>query len=327
MSYWGTVVVARSHGLLVDQDGVAGFGYRHRWLRQLSDDWQLLETGGSDDPPDLRGSCEAVAASTGCPVLAAYISDDSCAAMCAASPGQVGPLTRLWPVSRTCGTYRHQPRGMAEPAGRGIEEVAAELTAWSDAAGFRADADRLRLAIGRDADRARGQVVDLVFEVVKALGLSRIGRTFPWSLPAFDWPFSGVMFSLGPTDQARQNARYRAAGVAWIPPVQPWETAALALEAELWTALHRPGVDVADLARRAAHLLATYQATPIPQESTTLPAAAGPPVPDEASLRLLAELESRLTSGTMPPWSDETEERRYADSLATEPDPNSGTPF
>ncbi|MET8461546.1 hypothetical protein ABZ422_20130 [Micromonospora zamorensis] len=42
VGYWGTVVVARPQGLLVDQDGMTGFGYRHRWLRELGDGWQLV---------------------------------------------------------------------------------------------------------------------------------------------------------------------------------------------------------------------------------------------------------------------------------------------
>jgi hypothetical protein len=317
MGYWGTIVVARPHGLLVDQNGVSGFGHRPRWLRTLSDGWQMLETSGFDDPPDLRGSSEMVAASTGHPVLAAYISDDSCAAMVTVIPGRVGPLTHLWPVSETCGAYRHQPQGMAEPVGRRLDEVVAELTTWSDTAGLRADVDRLRLAIGRDADPAYSQVADLVFEVVKALGLMRIGRTLPWSLPAFDWPFSSVMFGLGPAFQARQNAKYRAAGVRRIPPVQPWETSALALEAELWASLYRTDVEVAALARRAACLLAAYIAAA--EDDTTAPEATDPPVLDETSLGLLAELESRLASGTMPPWSEEeVQERQHADAQATE---------
>ena len=317
MGYWGTVVVARPRGLLVDQDGVSGFGHRRRWLRDLSDGWQLLETSGSDDPPDLRDAGAAVAASTGHPVLATYISDDFCAAMVTVVPGRVGPLTHLWPVGETCGVYRHQPPEMAEPAGRHLDEVVAELTTWSGAAGLPADVNRLRRAIGRDADQARGQVVDLVFEVVKALGLTRIGRTYPWSLPAFDRPFSSVMFGLGPAFQARQNARYRAAGVRAVPPVQPWETSVSALEAELWASLYRPDVEVAALARRAAFLLATYSAAA--RDDITAPEATDPPVLDEASLRLPAELASRPASGTLLPWSEEEiQERQYADARSTE---------
>ncbi|WP_285560174.1 hypothetical protein [Actinoplanes regularis] len=278
----------------------------------------MLETSGYDDPPDLRSSCEVVAASTGHPVLAVYISDDSCAAMVAAIPGRAGPLTHLWPENETCGRYRHQPRDMPEPAGRSLDVVVGELTAWSAAAGLQADVSRLRQLIGRDPDQTHGQIVDLLFETVKALGVRRIGRTFPWSLPAFDWPFSSVMFSLGPAAQARQNAKYRAAGVKCITPVQPWETAALALETELWGSLYRPNVEVAALAHRAACLLAAYRAAS--DEETIAPETTDPPVLDEISLELLARLESRLAEGTMSPGSEEIEERHHADAWATEPE-------
>jgi hypothetical protein len=318
MGYWGTMVVARPRGLLIDQHGVSGFGHRHRWLRNLSDGWQMLETSGYDDPPDLRSSCEVVAASTGHPVLAVYISDNSCAAMVTAVSGRAGPLTHLWPETETCGAYRHQPQDTPEPTGRSLDEVVAELTAWSVTAGFRADVNRLRQLVGLDAEQAHGQIVDLVFEVVKALGMRRIGRTFPWSLPAFDWPFSSVMFSLGPAFQARQDAKYRAAGVKCIPPVQPWETAALSLETELWASLYRPDVEATALARRAACLLTAYRAAL--DEGTTAPETTDPPALDEISLKLLAGLESRLASGTVPPCPEEIEERHQADAWATEPD-------
>jgi hypothetical protein len=72
--YWGTLVVARAQGLLVDQDGIGAFGYEHSWLRELGDGWHLLETTGLGDPPDLLGPCEAVVAAAGHPVLAAYVS-------------------------------------------------------------------------------------------------------------------------------------------------------------------------------------------------------------------------------------------------------------
>lgn len=300
--YFGTIVVARPDGRLVEQDGVAGFGHRHRWLRELSDGWQLTEVTGYDDPPDLPGPCAATASSTGHPVFAAYVSDGRCAVVCTAVPGRPGSLAHLWPVSTTCGIYRHQPRDAAEPVGRTSDEVTAELASWSAAAGLPADPDRLRRLIALDAGRAHGQADDLVFELVQALGLRRIGPAAAWSLPVLDWPFSSVMFDGGPVFQARANARYRAAGVAEIPPEQPWEAEAPALEAELWASLYRPGVEVAALARRAADVLAAYS---------------GSATDDEARLRLLARLESRLDGGSVPPWSDEGEQRRYADARAT----------
>ncbi|BCJ50883.1 hypothetical protein Asp14428_23580 [Actinoplanes sp. NBRC 14428] len=318
MSYWGTVVVARPQGLLVDQNGVSLFGHRHRWLRDLSAGWQLLETSGFDDPPDLRGAGRAVADSTGHPVLAMYVSDDSCSVMVAAVPGRIGPLTHLWPVDGTCGHYRHQPRKMPEPTGRRVEEITDELTGWSGLAGLRADAERLRLIIGQDADQVRGRVVAAVFEVVKALGLPRIGRTRPWSLPAFDWPFSGMMFNLGPAYQARQNARGRLAGVRGMPPVLPWEHAALALEAVLWASLYRSEVEMADLARRAAVTIAAYLANS-PEEIAAMEAH-GASILDPVTLGLLAELESRAGSETgLRRSEEEIEARQHADALATHP--------
>jgi hypothetical protein len=304
MGYWGTLVVARPQGLLADQDNVSAFGHRHRWLRELGDGWQMLETSGVDDPPDLATACAGVAASTGYPALAVYISDDSCAALVTATLRRTGPLTHLWPVDQTCDTYRHQPRNLSEPLGRRPGDVVAELAAWASAAGLRADTDQLRSIIDQDGRQAYGRVVALTFELVAALGAVRIGRTRPWSLPAFDWPFSSVMFNLGPASRARQDAGYRAAGIPEVRPEQPWEAPAMALEAELWSSMYRVDVDAVALAHRTARQLAAFSGG----DGDGL---------DETTLRRLAELEPWLASGTAPPWSDEPEERGYADAHAT----------
>jgi hypothetical protein len=112
--------------------------------------------------------------------------------------------------------------------------------------------------------------------------------------------------------------------VRHIPPVRPWETAALALEAELWAALYRTDVEVPALARRAAHLIAAYRAAPAGDQGSTTPTAStDPPVLDEASLRALAALESWPATRTMAAESAELEERRHADERATWP--SSGT--
>lgn len=39
-------------------------------------------------------------------------------------------------------------------------------------------------------------------------------------------------------------------------PAEPWETAAIALDAELWAAAYRPPVDVGSLARRSLDVFA-----------------------------------------------------------------------
>ncbi|MFG2052450.1 hypothetical protein ACGFI9_00340 [Micromonospora sp. NPDC048930] len=258
MGYWGAVVVARAAGLLVDQDGIGGFGYQHRWLRDLGDGWQLVETSGWNDPPDLLAPAGALAASTGHPVLAAYVSDGDCAVMATAVPGAVGPLTHLWDTDGPCGVYRHQPRGLPEPTGRAVDEVVAELVAWSTAASLRADAARLRAALGHEPPVVAD---DLLFTLVKALGVARIGRTRPWSVPLEQWPLRWITDLLGP--RARSEAAYRQAAVEdgdEPEPAAPWEAPAIQLDEELWASLYRPEVDMAGLARRAERLRTQYEA-------------------------------------------------------------------
>ena len=259
--YWGTVVVARPAGLLVDVDAVSGFGHAHAWLRELGGGWQMLETSGHDDPPDLRAPCGAVAAETGHPVLAAYVSDSHCAVTYAAIPGRVGRLTPLWAGGGPCGVHRHQPRDMPVPVGRDVGEVAAELAAWSSAAGLHPDTDALRTLVSRVGESAD----DLLFGVVGALGVHRIARTMPWTLPLYSPPFSGIVGGSGLAWLARTEAGYRRAmsrtgGTA--EPEQPWEPMAIALESELWASLYRPGVNVAALARRASEVRTAYDGTP-----------------------------------------------------------------
>jgi hypothetical protein len=42
--YWGTVIVAKPRGRLTDERAVDGYGNEKRWLRELGDGWQMLET-------------------------------------------------------------------------------------------------------------------------------------------------------------------------------------------------------------------------------------------------------------------------------------------
>ncbi|MET7806273.1 hypothetical protein [Micromonospora chersina] len=257
MGYWGTVVVARPDGLLVDQDGIGGFGYRHRWLRDLGDGWQMVETTGWKDPPDLLAPAGGLATSTGHPVFAAYVSDGDCAVMATATPDRVGPLTHLWDTDGPCGAYRHQPRGMPEPVGRTTDEVVAELEGWSAAAGLRADATRLHAVLGHEHPV---EADDLLFALVRALGVTRIGRTRPWAVALEQRPFRWITDVLAL--RARSEAAYRQAAVEDgeepDEPEAPWEAAAIRLDEELWASLYRPEVDVAGLARRAERLRAEY---------------------------------------------------------------------
>lgn len=248
-------MVARSPGSLIDQAGIDGFGYQHRWLRELGDGWQLLETGGWDDPPDLTEPCTTLAATTGHPALAAYVSNGDCAVLRTAVPGETGPATHLWPVFAPCGSYRHQPRDLPEPAGRGVDEVLAELTAWARRAGLRADTPTLRdllriesrVNTGKDAD-------DLLFDLVRALGVARIGPRAPRAFPIDEDPFREITGLFGIAAQARMQRSIRrlaAKSGRTGAPAQPWEAEAIALEKKLWMSLHRTDVNVTAL-RHAA---------------------------------------------------------------------------
>ncbi|MEU5724984.1 hypothetical protein ABZ783_24590 [Micromonospora sp. NPDC047738] len=309
MGYWGTVVMARPQGLLVDQDGISGFGYRHSWLRELGDGWQLVETSGWKDPPDLLGPCGVVVASTGHPVFAAFVSDGDCAVMCAATPGAVGPLTHLWDVGGPCGVYRHQPKGMPEPVGRGAEEVVAELTGWSAGAGLRADISALRAVLAHDQSTAWKPADDLLFDLVKALGVARIGRTLPWAFPITCRPFTLITDFMGLAARARSRAVYRQAEEedGEVPePAQPWETAAIALEEELWASLYRTGLDVATLACRVVEVRLAYDAA---NEDRAGRAAADPD-------RMFESLFAGLVGGTLQPDDPDDSGRRWADERA-----------
>ncbi|MEU2614626.1 hypothetical protein ABZ570_24050 [Micromonospora sp. NPDC007271] len=310
MGYWGTVVVARPQGLLAEQDGIGGFGHQHHWLRELGDRWQLVETSGWQDPPDLLAPCQAVAASTGHPVFAAYVSDGDCAVMCAATPGAVGPLTHLWDLGGPCGVYRHQPEGMPAPVGRGVDEVVADLTEWSASAGLRADGSALRAVLTDDRSAAWKPADDLVFDLVKALGVARIGRTLPWAFPIDRRPFTLITDFMGLATRARSRAVYRQAEEedGEMPePAQPWEGAAIALEEELWASLYRTGVDVAALARRAVEVRVAYEAA---SERRAGRAAVDPD-------RLFESLFAGLVDGTLQPDAPEDSGRRWADERAT----------
>lgn len=309
MGYWGTVVVARSQGLLVEQDGMSGFGYQHYWVRELGDGWQLVETSGWRDPPDLRAPARAVVESTGHPVFAAYISDSYCAAMCAAVPGAVGPLTHLWDVSGPCGVFRHQPDGMPEPVGRNVDDVVAELTSWAASAGLAADASALRAVLDHDQNADWKDTDDLLFDLVKTLGVARIGRTLPWAFSINRRPFMLITDLMGLARRARSAAVYRQAAEKsgkTPDPAQPWETAAIELEDELWASLYRSDVDVAALARRVVEVQVAHDTATEREGRATAD-------PD----RLFEELFAGLVDGTLQPEDPEDSGRRWADERAS----------
>jgi hypothetical protein len=115
---------------------------------------------------------------------------------------------------------------------------------------------------------------------------------------------------MGLATRARSRAVYRRAeeedGEA-PEPAQPWETAAIALEEELWASLYRPGVDVAVLVRRVAEVQAAYDAA---GEDRAGRAAVDPD-------HLFESLFLGLVAGTVQPEDPEDSGRRWADERAT----------
>jgi hypothetical protein len=306
--YWGTVIVAKPRGRLTDERAVDGYGNEKRWLRELGDGWQMLETWSLSDPPDLVAPTAELVASTGQPVLAVYISDGYCGAMCASTPERAGVFAHLWDADRLCGAFRHQPHHLPGPDARGLDAVLAELTAWSAAAGLPADHDRMRDLLGRTIEGSSAD--DLLFELVKALGVARIGRTEPWAVPIRDSVFA-TFLQFGPAYAARMIGMDRAGAARRgdeFPPAEPWETAALALESELWASMYRSGVDVVALARRVAEVMVAYRERP----GGGSPAGRGHV---DISYELLA-FEAEVAAGTFRPGAHMEEARRHADRRA-----------
>ncbi|MEV4350528.1 hypothetical protein AB0J83_39230 [Actinoplanes sp. NPDC049596] len=281
MGYWGTIVVGWSARPLVEAGGMAGFGYRHRWLRELGDGWQMVETTGWDDPPDLRGSAAAVAASTGRPVLAAYVCDSDCLVMAT----DAGSLVHLPRPAEPCRVYCHGDVDL-----RSADEVVGELVAWADSGGLRADPARLRTDVPL-AD-------DLAFELVRALGVAEIGRTRPWAYPVDGIPFSMI------TNTLARRARMRAVDREHYGPeageVQPWEAPALALDADLWASLYDTDADVPSFVRRTAEVLDLFRPFRRPRPQ------------DQENDEFLAP----FLTGERPPFDTAASDRAWADRRA-----------
>jgi hypothetical protein len=251
VGYWGTIVVARTSSLLAHHDDVALFGYQHRRLRDLGGDWQMLETKGWDDPPDLAVGTSRLAASTGAPVLAAYVCSNDCAGLQTATPAGASSLCHIPDVTSACGTYLHRP----EPYGRDVDTVAADLTAWGENAGLSPSIDAIRQVVTR-SDPHPAQ--DRVFDLVVALGVERFGEPRPYAFPIDEPPFSRIVYRFGVAEMARSRAVFREVDGA---PEEPWETEAIALEMTLWSSVYNESVDVASLRQRAEWTRASYRAS------------------------------------------------------------------
>ncbi|WP_139338114.1 hypothetical protein [Micromonospora avicenniae] len=219
-------------------------------------------------------------------------------------------MTHLWDTSGPCGVYRHQPDGMPEPVGRSVDDVVAELAGWSASAGLRADASALRAVLDHDRSAAWKPADDLLFDLVRGLGVARIGRTLPWAFPINRRPFTLITDFMGLAGRARSRAVYRQAeqedGES-PEPAQQWERAAIELEEKLWASLYRTDVDVVALARQVVEVQAAHDAA---SEDEAGRSAVDPD-------RLFESLYAGLVDGSLQPDDPEDSGRRWADERAT----------
>lgn len=81
----------------------------------------------------------------------------------------------------------------------------------------------------------------------------------PWAFPIDRRPFILITDLMGLARRARERAVYRRVKEEKgkpAEPAQPWERAAVELDAQLWASLYRPGVDALALARRVVEVQA-----------------------------------------------------------------------
>jgi len=319
-------LVARSIGLLVHEPDVSRLGFRHRWLRNLGGGWQMLETSGWKDPPDLGAATGAMAARTGSPVFAGYVCDSDCAALHAAVPGAIVSVAHIPDVTSRCRAFKHVP----QPTGRRVSGVVDDLVAWARAAGLAPSSDEIRRALPSHRQTAAGyrSADDLVFDIVAGLGFDQIGTTVRYTFNVESSPFSRITDGLaGLGVKARSYAAEREYdiehGLPVDEPEEPWESEAIALDVELWSAIYDPSADVAALARRAEWVEAAYRA-----------ARAGRPAPesplDESPVkdnhRVTDRLHDSLVAGTLNPdmhdYARKTADERGRPGLRGSRDPD-----
>jgi hypothetical protein len=194
VSYFGTVLLTRSDTAMTRLPRIEAIGFRHRRLRDLGDGWQVLETSGWNDPPDLEQAVTEVAALWKASVFAAYVAD-----CCAQLHGAV-PDAATWsghlddPADADCGMLHRPP----VRAGGTFEALEAQIINWAAAAGLTPSVPRLDHALHyrlqrRDSDDGPYLSADQqIFEVVRALGFPVLPEPRAYEFDPDDEPFAEV---------------------------------------------------------------------------------------------------------------------------------------
>ncbi|MCP2329619.1 hypothetical protein HDA40_008126 [Hamadaea flava] len=296
MGYFVSIVLTRSSTRLTALPSIERIGYRHVRLRELGGGWQVLETQGVDDPPELEDAVAHLSQLWNEPVLAAYVSDDWCAQAHWATPTRPVSSVHLPRPQQLpdCG-FLHRPDFTAS---RAPAEVADDIAGWAYAAGLTVARPRLDAVVAYRDDVAadEGDEVthmfagDQIFELIRALGFTDIPPAVPKTFDPYARPFCAIT-AIGLAHTARLNATLREDGRTDLTgPEQPWEQAAIVLDEEVFAAAYADDCDLDDLVSRALSIISA-------KESPLDPSA--PPI--EVSADRIESTIAELRRG--PAWS------------------------
>jgi hypothetical protein len=251
MGYWGTILLTRSPVRVTELPSLDTIAVRHKRLRELGDGWQLLETSTADDPPYLRECVDALVARWAAPVLASYVTDGDCAGVYAAAPG--GAISYLHLPDASATSCEDQPIDLPVPT---LDRIRADAAAWATAAGLTLSTRRLDRILDyslEDPGTANYRFVpadELVYELVRALGFETIPWPLPYRLDPEAPPFDVVVRNALVNEAYAEPRGGRAAPVA----PQPWKSAAIQLEKDIFNSMFGGPHTPADLARRVGEV-------------------------------------------------------------------------
>ncbi|MBB5874628.1 hypothetical protein F4553_008062 [Allocatelliglobosispora scoriae] len=272
MAYFGSIVLTRSNRRVPALPSVGRIGYRHVRLRELGGGWQVLETSGANDPPDLVEAVAELAELWSEPVLAAYVNAGDCVQMHWAAPGREVSSVHL-PGSQStddCG-YLHRPQFIAR---RDPHDVAEDLAGWAATAGLTVSRRRLERAVSHEYDGETSLSAHRrTFELIRAFGFADIPPSVTYTVDPYGEPFDLITFNMfGLAFRARSSAAARSQGYSYAAgPEQPWERQAIELDADIFAAAFADEVDRGALFSRAlrvheAEQTASAGTAPQPQE-------------------------------------------------------------
>jgi hypothetical protein len=257
VSYFGTIVLARAVDALLPQlpQVRAAFGSRSDQLEDLGAGWQVLSllTPLPHEWPTVGSGPADLAAATGAPVLAAWISDIACMQVSGAIPdGSAWSAHMTDDPAGACEFDHHRfavlrlPPG-TRPAPPDPLALTGQLLEWAAAAGQVTRADRINAAA------ALPSYPEAFRAVVTALGFPAEGTRVP---PKFDLDSDADVYAAW---EVAYHVGYRrcrewTGGPGWKEPEPPWEADYLRFAELLSTSMFGDGASAAQLRAQATRL-------------------------------------------------------------------------